>query len=258
MISPAFAEESYRPSYPFNDDVFALLPSFPHDFFEIKMLFDRGRITASQLGGEYLQPELIPTWGFFSERIYGDENFSHFGRYGLSFYPSFVNFKNVEAGDIINISLIFRADWGIRFYQGCRIVIPDVEGLDIELVHPGSYDVLLMPTYPQFVPGWMSDALFRITVLETGDYHFIIRDGKPSRLSSNTWSDLYGENYTDVGSLTYAPIIIDIRQPFYEQVMDENISFEMKLFIVFLFVFLILCIITFYIQRRLDEKKRKG
>lgn len=252
------AEESYRPSYPIDDEVFALLPSFPNDFFEIKTLFEQGSISALRLGDEYLQPELIPTWDYYSERVYGDKNYSQFGKYGISFYPHFVNYKNVERGDIMNLSVLIRADWGIKFYQGCHIKIPEVEGVDIALVHPINYDVLLSPTYPQFVPGWLSIASFSINVLKTGDYHFTIEEGKPSKLSSETWSNMYGANYTDVGSLTFAPIIVDISQPVVEQSLDGGISFEILVFVGCLFVLLILFIIAFYVQRRLNEKRKKG
>ena len=252
-----YAEDTDRPGYPFDDEVFALLPEFPDDFFEIKILFDRGSIGASHLSDEYLQPELIPNWEYWSNRIYADEDYSQFGKYGISFYPSFINYKNVEKGNVINFSVLFRADWGIKFYQGCSIVIPDVEGLSIELEHPGHYDVLLCPTFPQFVPGWLSSASFRITVLETGDYHFNIHDGKPSRLSSDAWGLMYGERYTDVGSLTYAPIIIDIQQPVYEQEAD-GMPFVITMTISFIIVACIVLLLIYHVQRKLDEKSKKG
>ena len=57
-----------RPSYSFSDDVFSELPIFPDDFFDIKHLYDSGKINASRLGDEYLQPEMIPNWDFFANK----------------------------------------------------------------------------------------------------------------------------------------------------------------------------------------------
>ena len=137
-----------RQQYDFDDDVFSGLPSFPCDFEDVKTLYQQGKIEARQLGSEYLQPELIPTWNYWADRVYGSDS-DRIGIYGGSFYPHTINLGNVTEGDSFTFSFLLRADWGIRYYQGVGIELPNISGLNITLL--GDCDILLSPTYPCFV-----------------------------------------------------------------------------------------------------------
>lgn len=247
-----------RPSYNFSDDVFDDLPTFPDDFFEIKDLFITQRITAWHLGEEYLQPELIPQWEYWSEEVYSDENYTHFGLYGMNFYPSLFDVFEVEKGDVFNISFLMRADWGIRFYQGCRIILPEIDGLSLSLVYPTDSSILFSPTYPKFVVGWLQKGMIRVEVLKKQNYSFILREGRPNSIQDKLWSNSYGNDYISIGKLTSSVLRVNIYE---KQVMkekeDSNMAFLFNLFL-FIFLCLITIIILSYLIRRYDAKRRKA
>lgn len=210
LCSPiVMADDSYRPDYPFDDAVFSELPPFPEDFWDIKTLFVNQQISAWHIGDAYLQPELIPNWDYWSTEVYGNKNYSRFGVYGASFYPSQFDIVNVKKGDVLNISFFIKADWGIRYLQGCSIYIPKVEGLDIKLVHP-SKEILLQPTYPKFLKGWIQKVLIQVKVLEENDYSFRLYEGVPSEYTNRVWKEEYGNDYVSLGTLTRLSILINL------------------------------------------------
>jgi len=249
-----FADEGYRPDYPFSDEVFEGLPPFPRDFYEIKSLFLDKAITAWHLGEDYLQPELLTTWDYWSVVVYG-KNTSRFGIYGASFFPSNFNYGNVEKGDVINVSGFIRADWGIQYLQGCSIYLPTVEGLDLELVHP-EREILLQPTYPKFIEGWIQKFLVRITVLEEGDYSFKIFEGVPSDYTDDVWKSRYGEEYISLGSLVRLSTTVNLYMPEDAKVANDNRVFSG--FIGFVIVVIILLAVIAYLLRKYDANKKRN
>lgn len=251
---PFLADETHRPDYPFSDEVFEELPPFPEDFYEINSLFLNRDITAWHLGEDYLQPELIDTWDYWSTEVYG-KNKSRFGIYGASFYPSAYSFANVKEGDVIDLSGFIKADWGIQYLQGCSIYIPDVEGLDIELVHPEK-EILLQPTYPKFIEGWIQKILIEITVLEENNYSFKVYEGVPSNYTNSFWKGLYGDDYISLGSLVRLSMTINLYMPEKNQFAQENKS--LSTFIGFAIVVIILLALIVYLFRKYDAKRERN
>jgi hypothetical protein len=243
-----------RPHYSFSDNVFDDLPDFPSDFYMVKTLFEDGVVTAWQISDQYLQPELIPRWDYWSEVIYGYENYSRFGVYGLSFFPSVMNIYNVEAGDQYNLSAFIRADWGIKFYQGCRIAIPKVDGLEIKLIKPDNQNVLMSPTYP-FMDGWLQKVLIEINVLKTGNYTVRIKETKPQTYAHTYWTETLGDDYVALGGLTESSWVIQLHQP-----VVKGDTYQQSSLIPFIGVGLVIILVFSFIAyclRRYDAKREE-
>lgn len=254
VVYPVLADEDYRPEYPFSDVVFEELPSFPEDFDEVVSLFLDRKVSAWHLSEEYfLQPEFIETWDYWSTEVYG-RNKSRFGIYGASFFPSHLTFFNVAKGDVINVSGFIKADWGIQYLQGCSIYIPEVKGLDIELVYP-ERELLLQPTYPKFKNGWIQKFLIRVTVLETDNYSFKVFEGVPSNYTDAVWKGLYGADYVSLGSLVRLSMTIDMNMPEHQQ--GGNDKSVLPYVASFFIVLLVIAWVITYLLRKYDAK-RKG
>ena len=189
-----------RPAYGFSDDVFAHLPDFPDDFYEVKLLFETQQITAEQLSREYYQPEMLPGWIYWHDRIYNDLEYNVFGRYGVSMYPSRFDVFNVEEGEVFSISALMYAELGIKFIQGVRLQVMDNEMVQVDVIHPQEH-VLLMPTYPQFQVGWMQPVVFQFRVLAEGETIVQIMEEMPSELQETLWVEQYGKSYVGFNNL---------------------------------------------------------
>lgn len=249
------ADDNYRPDYPFSDDVFSELPPFPEDFWDISSLFVNQQISAWHLGDAYLQPELIPTWDYWSTEVYGDENYSRFGVYGASFFPSQFDIVNVDEGEVLNISFFIKADWGIRFLQGCSIYIPDVEGLDIELIEPKK-EILLQPTYPRFLEGWIQKVWVQIKVLERDNYSFKIYEGVPSEYTNGVWKELYSNDYISLGTLTRLSITINLYAEEDKSAVAEDEGIHTLVW--FSFCAVILLVFIAFLFRRYDATRKRN
>ena len=261
IIPSIVAGDGVRPMYSFDTEtVFGELPGFPDDFYEIRGLFLNQEVTAWQLGDAYLQPEFIDTWEYWAERVYGSEEYSQFGAYGAGFYPSRIDVFNVEKGDVLNISFFIKADWGIRFLQGCSVYVEPCSGLDVELLHPYR-EVLLQPTYPVFVPGWMQRVLVQIRVLEKGDHTLRILEGVPSEYMDGQWKEMYGDSYVSLGGLTRLSITINLHERQRGVVTEEDTDRSLVPTIFFLgFILIVFMVILFYVSRKKmdgDGKKAK-
>jgi len=234
------AIDDCRQQYDFDEDVFSGLPKFPCDFEDVKTLYQQGKIEARQLGPDYLQPELIPTWKYWAERVYGSDS-DRIGIYGGSFYPHAVNIGNVTKGDSFTFSFLLRADWGIRYYQGVGIELPNITGLNITLL--GDSDILLSPTFPVFVEGWLVPVTIEVSVLETGYYDFKILESHPSNTNSSLWNTMYGEDYVELGNLVTSSYHIRFDPP---QANPSEYAADMNMGILGLGIMLIIVLGTLY------------
>lgn len=256
LIPVLLGSVSGRPLYSFSDDVFSELPEFPEDFFEVKILFDTQRITAWHLGEEYLQPELIPLWDYWSEEVYGDEDYNHFGLYGASFYPSGFDVFDIVEGDKFNISFLVRADWGIRFIQGFKIVLPKVDGLSINLVYPENRNILLSSTYPKFIPGWLQKAIIQVEVLEKKNYTFYLEEGRPDYFHNYNWSVEYGSDYISIGKLTSSNMQVNLHELVVrKEGEDQGLSIWLNIS-GFVLSGIIVLIVIAYLLRKYDAKRK--
>ena len=202
LISTVSIVSGDRPTYNFSDEVFSELPSFPDDFYSVKTIYTSQKIMASQLNESYLQPEILPTWGYYAERVYGN-NSQQMGSYGVFCYPSSIVVSNVSSGDNITVSTLIYAQWGIRFYQGLQLYLNHGDGVNVSLVQPVDNNILLSPTSPIFKRGWMQIIEIRICVVETGEYIIELREEKPSGDYDKVWSNSYGDDYvTGFGMLS--------------------------------------------------------
>ena len=257
MIIAASVVSSDRPSYSFSDDVFNELPSFPDDFDSIKSVFTSQKIQASQLSESYLQPEILPTWDFFAERVYGN-NSQQMGSYGVFCYPSSIVVSNITSGDNITVSTLIYAQWGIRFYQGMQLYFNYDDGVDVTLVQPVDNNILLSPTSPCFQRGWMQIIEIKIHVDETGEYLIELREEKPSDDYNNLWSNTYGEGYvTGFGMLSMRTPRFQVQlkppPPVESDINSMTNSIYMAI-VVFTMVLGFICARWYHVRKKMEEE----
>lgn len=249
-----------RPSYSFGDDVFSELPSFPDDFYSVKTIYTSQKIMASQLNESYLQPEILPTWGYYAKRVYGN-NSQQMGSYGVFCYPSSIVVSNVSSGDNITVSTLIYAQWGIRYYQGLQLYFNHGVGVNVSLVQPVDNNILLSPTSPIFKRGWMQIIEIKICVVETGEYIIELREEKPSGDYNKLWSNSYGDDYvTGFGMLS-------MRTPRFQVMLKPPLPVEsdsggmangiyMTIVLIFMIVGYILAkgVKGYYVKRKMEEE----
>ena len=245
-----------RPDYSFSDNVFSELEPFPDNFYEIEGLLSSQSIMASQLNKSYYQPEILPMWDYWSEKVYSN-NSNTFGSYGIFIYPSLFNINNVQKGDIIDVSALVYTNWGIQMYQGAEIYFTYSEHIEVELLKPDNPNILLSPTYPQFIPGWMQLIKIRIHVNEEKNASINIGERVPIEEYDNEWKETYQSNYTSGNSLISQKIskcVIKLTVTEKEQVMTEN-SYDYSTPIFIICIIAILLMLTWV---RHDRNKRNN
>lgn len=256
----------YRPEYKFSYDIFKNLPSFPKEFWIRKQLFDSQQIQAERLTEEYfLQPEIIPGWDNWKDKIYGISEKNHTGVYGISIYPSKFDIFNAEIGDTFNISALLYTTFGVEIYQGAKIVTKYDE-TKLNVTYQGeNKNILLAPTYPEFDNNWCRKIVFQITVLDYGNHTIKIWEEKPDIDKDNEWENYYGNKYTSGGSILgmrMPKMKINVFSPSPEtppnEKMPENGFYARNIGgFVIIFVFLIFLVIGVYYAIRNNRNKRK-
>jgi len=247
-----------RPDYSFSDEVFKELPDFPSDFFDIKDLFSYQSITAEHLGEDYYQPELLPNWDYWAEKVYKNES-NDFGSYGVFVYPSRFTVYGIEKGNIINLSMFVYAQWGIKYYQGAKLVFSEEENVDIKLVEPEDCNILLSPTAPYFHLGWIQLIKIQIHINETKNCVVQILEEKPIEEIDNEWRNTY-ENYTSGSSLLGQRISkckIYLYGSFLEENNIEEKEEKISIFGLIINISIILLFILALINIRHNHDKRK-
>ena len=192
----------YRPKYTFSYDVFKELPSYPMDFTLRKNLFRTQEITARQLTpAYYLQPELLPGWDDWHDKIYGT-NRSMIGTYGISMYPSRFDIVGMEVGETVNVSALLYSGFGVEIYQGALLeAVYDSTVVDVEMTDPASNVFLLPPTYPFFNASWCKVVVYQIKLLKEGSTTIDMMERKPPDDIETEYQTLYGNKYISGGSI---------------------------------------------------------
>lgn len=248
-----------RPDYSFSHDVFQELPPFPHDFWEIEGLLSSQSIMASQLNESYFQPEILPGWKYWAERIYSNDS-NIFGSYGIFIYPSLFNIHNIQKGDTIDISALIYTNLGIQKYQGAEIYFAYPEHIDIELLEPANPNILLSPTYPQFLLGWMKVIKLRIHINEEKNASVTITERVPIDEYENKWKEIYQSDYISGNSLISQKIPkcrIELTVPEKEVVVKESNINTLPVIFFITFIIAILSIVVWikYDRRRKNNKR---
>jgi hypothetical protein len=194
----------YRPVYTnFSYSIFKELPSFPFDFWIKKALFDNQGLEAKRLAPEcYLQPEIMPGWAQWHDRVYGEKNRSMVGLYGISIYPSRFDIFNMKKMETTNISTLLYTAFGVEIYQGAKLVaVYDNTSVDIKLMSPNSNVFLLTPTYPSFNASWCRPIIYKITMLKQKNTTIEIMEIKPPSDIDSQYANEYGNKYVSGGSM---------------------------------------------------------
>jgi len=247
-----------RPDYSFSDDVFNELEPFPDDFWEIKRLLSSQSIMVSQLNESYYQPEILPMWDYWAEIVYSN-NSNTFGSYGIFIYPSLFKINNVQEGDVIDISALIYTNWGIQMYQGAEIYFTYPDHIEVELIKPTNPNILLSPTYPQFLPGWMQLIKIRIHVNEEKSADVNIAERFPIDEYENEWRETYQPYYTSGSSLISQRIPkcrIKLTLPEKEVVEGGNYDYSVHV-ILFITAITAILSIVIVVWIKYDRHKRK-
>lgn len=244
-----------RPLYSFSDDVFSELPEFPDDFYDIKYLYESGKINATRLDEGYLQPEMLPNWNFFANKTY-DEGIQ-MGSYGIFCYPSHLSVGNVSKNDSFVLSTLIYAMWGIHFYQGTSIVFNKSDNVNVTLINPNSSVMVLSPTFPKFIPGWMQVLVFRVNVLEEGNYSIDFFNSKPSNEINEELKSEYGSQYVSgMGLLSLATpcLRVDIYPPVRNEDVGIPVSYYVGVFFIFFIIGFIYMIVRYNVKQYREEE----
>lgn len=247
-----------RPNYSFSDDVFNELEPFPNDFWEIKSLLSSQSIMASQLNESYYQPELLPMWSYWAKRVYSNGS-NTFGSYGIFIYPSLFNINNVQEGDVIDVSALIYTNWGIQMYQGAEIYFTYPDHIEVELLEPCNSNILLSPTYPQFIQGWMQLIEIRIHINEEKNATINIAERTPIGEYDSEWKDTYQPNYTSGSSLISQRISkcqIKLTVPEKEVVEGNIYDYSMYVILFIVIAAVILSLGITYDRHKKKDKKR--
>ena len=187
-----------RPCYSYSDDVFKELPVFPDDFYIIKELVDTQQIMPYRLNNSYyLQPEILPSWGFCSETYYNKTSDS-IGCYGLGFYPSRFDIYTPTLNTTISLGSIMFCNPGINLFQGAslKVVAPDFINISLS-----QQNVLLGFTYPYFHRNWSTIIKYDIEINKTESGVIEIFEQPLDKFNDTYYKNLYNKNYVSGNSL---------------------------------------------------------
>ena len=217
---------SYRADY-LPPQVFSKLPLFPTDFWPLKLLVEKGKITRMELITEsyWRQPEFYPEWD--SGCLSGIQHppTDRFVGFGLAVYPSetiVLSPKNSEFDTyfFLRSTCLMKKLQGVKivplwisssylalseYPDGTRDVSQDPEAIkkyfDIS-VTPDT--VLLQPTFPIYENDWVYKIKVHVKVKNppSGKYALALDLVAPDEKQSNEWLWKYKNDYVEAGTHT--------------------------------------------------------
>jgi len=235
---------SQRPDYSFGNEPFELLPEYPEDLQEVKKLFETNTIPIQRVPEEYyLQPEFYPSWYGVCEKLYGEER-KNYGVYGFNIYPSLIT-SFCKKGDTFNVSALVNTGFGVQVRTGTKINLTyNSTILDVQISGVSTDSFLLNKTFPAFELGWSKPITLSITVLENINTTVIIKNEKPSIVKDKLWRNLYGLEYSPVGSLVeeVPSLTVEVITPGQKQKSgtDEASNYNLQMVLVMMLVGMIL------------------
>lgn len=176
------------------------LPEQPDDFDLIIREFFSGYIDTCLLDERYyLQPEFyVQSWANGKPR-YEQHDYSRWIVHGHGAYPSnpSVMFQDPTNDSWISLCVFYHTGWGVETWQGLKL-IPSNSPYFTVTITPD--EMLLPPTYPQFLPGWAQKLSINISVKEVppaGTYTITVNSGEPSLENSQKWfMQVFKQNLT--------------------------------------------------------------
>ncbi len=128
----------------------------------------------------YTQPEFYPTWERTKDLAVPK---SRWGVTGFGAYPGEIGYtaKNMSTGDSFTACTFIRSGWAIQTYQGMHLEMDYNKELFNVIVTPN--ELLLSPTYPEYVKGWVNRVSIKVTAkqdIPAGSYTFSMTSSPPS------------------------------------------------------------------------------
>ncbi|MFH1258181.1 MAG: hypothetical protein ABIG96_00685 [Candidatus Micrarchaeota archaeon] len=213
---------SKRPAYfgAITDEVFKELPSFPKDFYVIKLLYELGKVTdGSKITEEYYkQPEFYPQFEEQGVPLMLNPPQNRWGAFGYGTYPSEMVVLSPRTNKL-KVRFFIHTSWLVQTYQGMSFgyEFPAKAQLQKTAFADNSKDViqdpaetrkyfdvsispdvtLLEPAFPVFKPGWAQAVTMDITVKNppTGKYAIGVIIANPPSEKANEWLWKYKTNY---------------------------------------------------------------
>ena len=191
-----------RPYYGLSPEVFAGLPEFPADFYEVDSRAGRPE-SAAELPGlpeeYYKQPEFLPTWESIGAERMRNPPEDRIAIWGLGAYPS-EQFFSSKAGGEFAAAVFFHSSWMVQTVQGIELVPEYDDALEVR-VEPNVF--LLGRAYPVFDESWMQKILLKVKVRENaapGSYEIRLTAKAPPEEYEQEWRSVHKGLYVNAPS----------------------------------------------------------
>ncbi len=213
---------SKRPAYfgSITDEIFKELPSFPKDFYVIKLLFELGKVTdPSKITIDYWkQPEFYPQFEEQGVSMMTNPPKGRWGAFGYGSYPSETVVLSPKQGTF-KVHFFLHTSWLVQTYQGLSLsasfpasatlqktsfpdntksIVQDASVVrDYFDVDVSPSVILLEPAFPVFKPEWTQMVTVTVKVKNppSGKYAIGINAGAAPAEKANEWLWKYKTNY---------------------------------------------------------------
>ncbi|MDD5148555.1 MAG: hypothetical protein PHH08_03770 [Candidatus ainarchaeum sp.] len=193
-----------RQSYNLAQAVFESLPSPPKCFASIMQLRNRGEFSDDFFFTKefFLQPEFYPVFLQNGMEYWTSPTATHWGAIGFGCFPYEKTIK-IKPGSAAKTRLFLHAGFGVRTFQGMRIVpefenSEDAEFVKITLDRESEEGFLLGPAFPKFDSGWAKAIDAEIGVLKNPAKKTIkifLKTKSPEEKQALEWQKKYANYY---------------------------------------------------------------
>lgn len=210
-------------SYNIPSAVFEALPQPPRCFVSMVQLYQSQQFSDDFFFGPsfFLQPEFYPSFLRNGLHYWTSPISTHWGAIGFGAFPS-ERTLSVARGQTIRTRFFFHSGFGVRSFQGMRVVPrfqtpTDAQSIHIKLDTDSQNGFLLGPSFPKFDAAWAKPIDLEITADATapvGNTGFVLKTEPADAVRVERWQAEKGilyYNATDfVGEQTIAAITLAV------------------------------------------------
>ncbi len=193
-----------RLSYRLPLSVFEDLPSLPACIISSSRSIASGALTDFSFfdSSYYVQPEFYPS--FLSEGIqqWTTPVSTHYGAVGFGSFPNEVK-VSLSPGQTKHVRIFFHSGFGVRSFQGGRIVLDSVSNNSsslflVSLDENSSNGFLLGPTFPKFDSSWSRPVDVSLTLLQSLSEETVLTfsTASPPASLSQSWSSSHSRYFS--------------------------------------------------------------
>ncbi|MFH1056338.1 MAG: hypothetical protein V1717_00880 [Candidatus Micrarchaeota archaeon] len=205
--------------------IFAQLPPFPTDFWPMKLLVEKGKITRMELVNDsyYKQPEFYSEWDTGCKAGIQHPPTNRFVGFGLAVYPSETVVLSPKTNEF-DVYFFIRSSCLMTKYQGIRLTSVPISSASLQLneypdgtrsveqdwetvnkyfeITATPNEFVLEPTFPVYRPEWVKKIKVHVKVKNapSGKYVLGLDVIAPSVEKSNDWLWQYKTDYVEAGA----------------------------------------------------------